>query len=173
MPATKPRRKNNPAHSAYASALKLLYKSDYTKAQAALEALTQKYPDEHQIIARASLFLRLCKENAPPPKKKVIRGGVELYDVGVFEHNSGHFEEAIDQFKKALEKVSDKTDKAAIHVAMAASFARIGAADEALESLEKAIKVSAIHRYHAQHDPDFSSLASNEEFKELVATGRR
>ncbi len=172
MPATKSRRtKKNPAHTAYERALKLLYKSDYAKAQAALEAVAEKYPDEKQILARVNLFLRLCQENNQQPKK-VGQGGVELYDLGVFEHNRGRFEEALDHFKRALKKVSDKTDEAAVYGAMAASFARIGAADEAVQSLGKAIKADEIHRYHAQHDPDFDSLASNQGFKELVATDR-
>jgi len=170
MPVTKSRRKKNPAHTAYERALTLLYKSDYTKAQAALEALVQKYPDEQQIMARVRLFLRLCEENKRQPKATL--GGTELYDLGVFEHNNGHFEEAINQFKMALEKVSDTTDEAAVYSAIAASFARIGDAHKALGNLEKAIKMDAVHRYHAQHDPDFESLASNEDFKELIATGQ-
>ena len=171
MPATKSRRKKNPAHTAYERALKLLYKSDYAKAQAALEALVQKYPDEEQIMARVRLFLRLCEGSKRQPKK-ASQGGAELYDLGVFEHNNGHFDEALSQFEMALKKVSDKTDEAAVYNAIAASFARIGAADKALSSLEKAIKMNGVHRYHAQHDPDFESLASNEEFKELIATGQ-
>ncbi len=171
MPATKSRRKKNPAHTAYERALKLLYKRDYAKAQAALEALAQKYPNEQQIMARVRLFLRLCEENNRQAKK-VSQGGVDPYDLAVFEHNRGHFEEAIDQFKKALKKARGKTDQGAVFAAMAASFARIGASDEALENLRKAIKADEIHRYHAQHDPDFDSLASSEEFQQLVATDR-
>ena len=168
MPATKSRRKKNPAHTAYERALVLLYKGHYAKAQAALETLAQKYPDEKQLMAQVSLFLRLCEQNTQRPKK-VAQDGVALYDSGVFEHNCGHFEKALDLFKKALKKVSNKTDQAAIYGAMAASFARIGPADKALESLQKAIKADEIHRHHARHDPDFDSLGSNEKFRKLVA----
>ena len=171
MAATKSRPRKNPAHTAYERALGLLYKRDYAGAQAALEALAQEYPEEREIMARVSLFLRLCEENRPQPKA-ARQGGVEPYDLGVFEHNRGRFEEAINQFKRALQKVNDKADQAAVFGAMAASFAKIGAADEALESLEKAIREDEIHRYHAQHDPDFDSLASNRGFQELVATER-
>lgn len=171
MLAKKSRRKKNSAHTAYERALRLLYKSDYTKAQAALEALAQKYPDEKPMMAQVSMLLRLCEENNQKPKK-LLQDGVELYDSGVFEHNRGLFEKAIDLFKKALKQVGNKTDEAAVYGAMAASFARIGAADEALESLQKAIKADKIHRYHARHDLDFDSLGSNQEFKQLVATDR-
>ena len=171
MSAKKSRRKKNPAHTAYERALKLLYKGDYAGAQATLEALAQNYPDEKQVMARVNMLLRLCEENNRKPKT-VVQDGVELYDSGVFEHNRGFFEKAIDLFMKALKKVSNKTDEAAVYGAMAASFARIGAADKALESLQKAIRADEIHRHHARHDPDFDSLGSNEGFKELVATDR-
>ena len=169
MPATKSRRKKNPAHTAYERALVLLYKGNYGKAQAALEALAQKYPDQKQLMAQVRMFLRLCEQNNQRPKK-VAQDGVALYDSGVFEHNRGHFEKALDLFKRALKKVSNKTDEAAVYGAMAASFARIGPADKALESLQKAIKADEIHRHHARHDRDFESLGSNQKFRKLVAT---
>ena len=171
MPTTKARRKKNPAHTAYERALMLLYKGNYAKAQAALEAFAQKYPDEKQIMAQVSMFLRLCEQKNQQPKK-VAQDGVELYDSGVFEHNRGRFEKALDLFKRALKKVSNKTDEAAVYGAMAASFARIGTANKALESLQKAIKADKIHRHHARHDPDFDSLGSNQEFRKLLATDR-
>ena len=102
----------------------------------------------------------------------MAQDGVELYDSGVFEHNRGRFEKALDLFKRALKKVSNKTDEAAVYGAMAASFARIGTANKALESLQKAIKADKIHRHHARHDPDFDSLGSNQEFRKLLATDR-
>ncbi len=171
MPAKQSRRKKNPAHTGYERALKLLYKSDHAKAQAALEALVRKYPDEKQLVARVSLLLRLCEQSRRKPKK-VVQDGVGLYDEGVFEHNRGLFDKAIDLFESALKKVSNKTDKAAVYGAMAASLARSGATDKALESLHKAIEADEIHRHHARHDPDFGSLATNERFRELVATDR-
>ena len=169
MPATKSRRKKNPAHTAYERALVLLYKGNYAKAQAALETLAQKYPDEKQLMAQVSMFLRLCQQNNQRPKK-VAQDGIALYDLGVFEHNRGHFDKALDLFKRALKKVSNKTDEAAVYAAMAAGFARTGPTDKALECLHKAIQADEIHRHHARHDPDFDSLDSNEEFRKLVAT---
>ena len=99
MPATKSRRKKNPAHTAYERALVLLYKGHYAKAQAALETLAQKYPDEKQLMAQVRMFLRLCEQNNQPPKK-VAQDGVALYDAGVFEHNRGRFEKALELFKR-------------------------------------------------------------------------
>ena len=171
MPAKKSRRKKNPAHTDYERSLKLLYKSDYAKAQTALEALAQKYPDEKQVMDRARMLLKVCEENRRQTKK-VVQNGVELYDLGVFEHNCGHFVKAIDLFERALKRVSNETDEAAVYGALAASFARTGAADKALESLQKAIKGDEIYRHHARHDSDFNSMGSNERFKELVAISR-
>ena len=65
MPTTKARRKKNPAHTAYERALMLLYKGNYAKAQAALEAFAQKYPDEKQIMAQVSMFPQALRAEEP------------------------------------------------------------------------------------------------------------
>jgi tetratricopeptide (TPR) repeat protein len=171
MPAAKARSKKNAAHTAYERALKLLYKTDYAKAQAALESLVQKYPDEKAILARAAILIRLC-ENKTRKSGKVGQDGTRLYDSGVFEHNRGHFKEAIGYFDEALKKVGNQAEKGAVYRAMAASFARTDTRDRALECLSKAIATDETHRYHAQHDPDFESLSSDEDFQELVTSDR-
>ncbi len=172
MPATNPRPKKNPAHTAYERAIKLLYKGDYSKAQKSFESILERYPEQKQVTARIKVFLRLCEENrarpAAPPKSPA-----ELYDAGVYEHNRGQYEAAIEFFKKALKKAGEEPNPGAVHGGMAASYARMGAPEEALQNLEKAIEADEVNRFHAQHDPDFESLGSNDEFRGLVGGGKR
>jgi len=167
MPTTKLRQQKTPAYTKYEQAIKLLYRGDYKKAQAGFESILKKYPDEKQVIARIEQFLRLCRKNsaslAAAPK-----GPVELYDAGVYEHNRGDYEKAIHYFSRALKKAGEEPNLGAVHAAMAASYARMGSIEEALQNLKKAIEADEVNRFHAQHDPDFEALGVQEAFRELV-----
>ena len=148
-------------------AIKLLYRGDYKKAQVGFESILKKYPDDKKIIARIELFLRLCREKSVSPAA-APKGPIELYDAGVYEHNRGDYEKAIDYFSRALKKAGEEPNLGAVHAAMAASYARMGLIEETLQNLKKAIAADEVHRFHAQHDPDFESLDSQEDFRELV-----
>lgn len=177
MPTTKSRQQKNPAHQKYEQATKLLYRGDYKKAQSGFESILKKYPDEKHLIARIELFLRLCKANNARPIA-APKGLVELYDAGVYKHNRGDYEKAIDSFSQALPKAgkqpnpSEEPNLGAVHAAMAASYARMGSIENALQNLKKAIEADEVNRFHAQHDPDFDSLDSHEDFQELVTPGK-
>ena len=169
MPTKKSKEKINTAHKSYALALSYLYKGNYLKAQTNFESIIKKYPEEVQLVAQTKLFLRVCNKNASQQQTMTEESRAELYDAGVYEHNCGQYLKAIDYFNRSLSKTGKDPKPSVIYSAVASSHAKMGAENEALENLKKAIDIDETQKFHALNDPDFEDLEDQQTFQDLVA----
>lgn len=153
-------------HQELEKALQLLNAGKNSEAQKALGQIIEKTGGDSHLRAGARMYLRICekrlREEALPEK-----GNPEqLYDWGVYQHNTGRYKEALEYFGQALKAADD--DSSHIYYAMAAAEALRKNADKAVDHLSKAIEQRRDHAFRAGGDPDFRSLASNKQFQKLV-----
>ena len=87
----------------------------------------------------------------------------------MIELNRGEYVAAQELFERALRR---EPEAAHIHYGLAATRARLGAIDTALESLRRALDLQPKLRIRAQRDQDLNSLRSDPEFDLLVFPGR-
>ena len=150
--------------------LRLLFKKDYAKAQKQFLAAKKAGSDNSELQARADQYLKVCDRKVNPPKPFVPTTPEEEFDLAVFHHNQGAYEDALKAYQKALKR--SKGDLDYVYYGMAASEACRGKAKKALEHLKKAIEIDERTRFFARSDPDFERLAKSDEFLKLVKSSR-
>jgi tetratricopeptide (TPR) repeat protein len=140
----------------------------FSEARLLFRALIEQHSGVAEVTARSRTYLaiaeaRMRSESAMP------RNAEELYDRGVIELNRGDFVAAQEMFERAL-----KRDAAAphIHYGLAATRARLGALEAALQSLSRALELQPNLRVRAQHDPDLLSLRNEPEYERLIFASR-
>jgi tetratricopeptide (TPR) repeat protein len=97
------------------------------------------------------------------------RDADSLYDRGVIELNRGDYVAAQELFERALKR---EPEAAHIHYGLAATRARLGSINSAIESLRHALDKQPNLRVRAQHDPDLSALRNDPEYEQLVFAAR-
>ncbi|MBA2527797.1 MAG: tetratricopeptide repeat protein [Pyrinomonadaceae bacterium] len=136
----------------------------FGEARNLFRALLDKYSQVSEVAARARTYLaiaeaRLRTENMLP------RDADSLYDRGVIELNRGEYVAAQEMFERALKR---EPEAAHIHYGLAATRARLGSVDLALQSLQRALDLQPNLRVRAQHDHDLTSLRNDPDFDKLV-----
>ncbi|MGH9967734.1 MAG: TPR end-of-group domain-containing protein [Pyrinomonadaceae bacterium] len=136
----------------------------FGEARNQFRALLDKYSQVSEVAARARTYLaiaeaRLRTENMLP------RDADSLYDRGVIELNRGEYVAAQEMFERALKR---EPEAAHIHYGLAATRARLGSVDLALQSLQRALDLQPNLRVRAQHDHDLTSLRNDPDFDKLV-----
>ena len=149
---------------AFERALTEFNRHQFDNAKTSFEALLSNFGDEIDIVARARTYLAICDQRLARTPHAPRNNADALYNQGVFEFNRGNIREAIDIFQKAL-KVNPRGDH--ILYSLAAAYVRALDPAKAMDALRRAIRMNPIHRSHARHDPDFSSLKGNREFQVL------
>src|SRR5438552_118943 len=168
VPQPQPTHDEAAALKAFESAHREFARGHFSEARHKFRALLDKYANVSEVAARARTYLavaevRLRSDLALP------RDADSLYDRGVIELNRGEYVAAQELFERALRR---EPDAAHIHYGLAATRARLGAIDTALESLRRALDLQPNLRIRAQRDHDLSALHSQPEFEQLVFTGR-
>ena len=136
----------------------------FGEARNQFRALLEKYFQVSEVAARARTYLavadaRLRTESILP------RDADSLYDRGVIELNRGEYVAAQEMFERALKR---EPEAAHIHYGLAATRARLGSLDLALQSLQRALDLQPTLRVRAQHDHDLTSLRNDPDFDKLV-----
>src|SRR5687767_735243 len=152
------------ALTAFESAHKEFTRGRFAEARNQFRSLIEKYPSVSEVAARARTYLavseaRLRTDLTPP------RDADSLYDRGVIELNRGDYVAAQELFERALKR---EPEAAHIHYGLAATRARLGAIDLALQSLQRALDIQPTLRVRAQHDHDLTSLRNDPDFDRLV-----
>jgi tetratricopeptide (TPR) repeat protein len=152
------------ALKAFERAHKEFTRGRFGEARNQFRALVDKYSQVSEVAARARTYLavadaRLRTENMLP------RDADSLYDRGVIELNRGEYVAAQEMFERALKR---EPEAAHIHYGLAATRARLGAVDLALQSLQRALDLQPTLRVRAQHDHDLSSLRNDPDFDRLI-----
>lgn len=152
------------ALKAFERAHKEFTRGRFGEARNQFRALLEKYFQVSEVAARARTYLavadsRLRTESILP------RDADSLYDRGVIELNRGEYVAAQEMFERALKR---EPEAAHIHYGLAATRARLGSVDLALQSLQRALDLQPTLRVRAQHDHDLTALRNDPDFDRLV-----
>jgi tetratricopeptide (TPR) repeat protein len=152
------------ALKAFERAHKEFTRGRFGEARNQFRALLDKYFQVSEVAARSRTYLavadaRLRTESILP------RDADSLYDRGVIELNRGEYVAAQEMFERALKR---EPEAAHIHYGLAATRARLGSLDLALQSLERALNLQPTLRVRAQHDHDLTPLRNDPDFDRLV-----
>lgn len=136
----------------------------FGEARNQFRALLEKYSQVSEVAARVRTYLAVS-ESRLRTETMLPRDADSLYDRGVIELNRGEYVAAQEMFERALKR---EPEAAHVHYSLAATRARLGALDLALESLQRALDLQPTLRVRAQHDHDLTSLRSDPDFDRLV-----
>lgn len=168
VPQPQPTHDEAAALKAFEGAHREFTRGHFSEARLKFRNLLEKYANVSEVAARARTYLavaeaRLRSDLALP------RDADSLYDRGVIELNRGEYVAAQELFERALRR---EPGAAHIHYGLAATRARLGAIDTALDSLRQALDLQPKLRIRAQRDQDLNALRSDPEFDQLVFAGR-
>jgi tetratricopeptide (TPR) repeat protein len=163
-PPRQPTVDESAAMKAFERAHKEFTRGHFGEARNQFRILLDKYSQVSEVAARARTYLavadaRLRTESMLP------RDADSLYDRGVIELNRGEYVAAQEMFERALKR---EPEAAHIHYGLAATRARLGSLDLALQSLQRALDLQPTLRVRAQHDHDLTSLRNDPDFDRLV-----
>jgi tetratricopeptide (TPR) repeat protein len=136
----------------------------FGEARNQFRALLDKYSQVSEVAARARTYLAIA-ESRLRTESMLPRDADSLYDRGVIELNRGEYVAAQEMFERALKR---EPEAAHIHYSLAATRARLGSVDLALQSLQRALDLQPNLRVRAQHDQDLTSLRNDPDFDRLV-----
>ena len=163
-PPRQPTVDESAAMKAFERAHKEFTRGRFGEARNQFRILLDKYSQVSEVAARARTYLavadaRLRTESMLP------RDADSLYDRGVIELNRGEYVAAQEMFERALKR---EPEAAHIHYGLAATRARLGSVDLAIQSLQRALDLQPTLRVRAQHDHDMTSLRNDPDFERLV-----
>jgi tetratricopeptide (TPR) repeat protein len=153
---------------AFERAHKEFVRGHFGEARQLFRALVEKHAGVSEVTARARTYLTIAEARLRS-EPQLPRDADSLYDRGVIELNRGDYVAAQELFERALKR---EHSAAHIHYGLAATRARLGSIDSALESLQHALEIQPSLRIRAQHDPDLTTLRNDPEFERLVFAPR-
>ena len=165
-PPRPPTQDESAALLAFERAHKEFVRGRFAEARNQFRVLVDKYSQVAEVAARARTYLTIA-ESRLRTESILPRDADSLYDRGVIELNRGEYVAAQEMFERALKREPEAAD---IHYALAATRARLGSIDLALESLQKALDLKPNLRVRAQHDHDLSPLRSDPDFDRLISS---
>ena len=149
---------------AFERAHKEFTRGRFAEARNQFRILVDKYSQVSEVAARARTYLAIA-ESRLRTESILPRDADSLYDRGVIELNRGEYVAAQEMFERALKR---EPEAAHIHYGLAATRARLGSIDLALESLQKALNLQPNLRVRAQHDHDLNPLRNDPDFDRLI-----
>jgi Tfp pilus assembly protein PilF len=164
-PAPTPRK---PAYydaiAVYESGVRALQRHDFATAAEQFRTVLQRYPEERELVERATLYLRVCeRETASRPSgPKTPRERIYAATVAL---NAGDVEGAQALLRQAL---SDDPDDDHGHYIMAVALSDAGLNSAAVDSLRQAIGLNPENRSIAKQDPDLAELRATEDGRLLL-----
>lgn len=163
-PPRQPTVAESAALKVFEKAHKEFTRGHFGEARNQFRLLLEKYSLVSEVAARARTYLSVA-EARMRNESMLPRDADSLYDRGVIELNRGDFVAAQEMFERALKR---EPEAAHIHYGLAATRARLGAIDLALQSLQRALDIQPTLRVRAQHDHDLTSLRNDPDFDRLV-----
>lgn len=163
-PPRQPTVDESAALSAFERAHKEFARGRFAEARNQFRVLVDKYSQVAEVAARARTYLAIA-ESRLRTESMLPRDADSLYDRGVIELNRGEYVAAQEMFERALKR---EPEAAHIHYGLAATRARLGSIDLALESLQRALDLQPNLRVRAQHDHDLNPLRNDPDFDRLI-----
>lgn len=173
-PAPPPPQKRQPTRDeaaalrAFDRAHKEFARGRFSEARMLYRAILDKHAGVSEVAARARTYLNII-ETRMRAESSLPRDADSLYDRGVIELNRGEYVAAQELFERALKR---EPEAAHIHYGLAATRARLGSIDTALESLQRALDIQPSLRIRAQHDQDLLVLRNLPDFERLIFAPR-
>lgn len=167
-PPRKPTQDEAAALRTFERAHKEFARGRFGEARLQFRTLIEKYANVSEVTARARTYLAIA-ESRLRTEVTLPRDADSLYDRGVIELNRGEYVAAQEMFERALKR---EPEAAHIHYGLAATRARLGSVETALESLRRALELQPNLRLRAQHDLDLSLLRNDPEFERMVFAPR-
>jgi tetratricopeptide (TPR) repeat protein len=140
----------------------------FQEARNQFRLLLDRFAQVVEVAARARTYLAIS-ESRLRTESMLPRDADSLYDRGVIELNRGEYVAAQEMFERALKR---EPEAAHIHYGLAATRARLGSIDLALQSLQRALDLQPTLRVRAQHDQDLTPLRNDPDFDKLVFAPR-
>jgi tetratricopeptide (TPR) repeat protein len=163
-PPRQPTQDESAALGAFERAHKEFVRGRFAESRNQFRMLLDKYSQVSEVAARARTYLAIS-ESRLRTESMLPRDADSLYDRGVIELNRGEYVAAQEMFERALKR---EPEAAHIHYGLAATRARLGSIDLALESLQKALDLQPSLRVRAQHDHDLNPLRNDPDFDRLI-----
>jgi tetratricopeptide (TPR) repeat protein len=167
-PKRQPTRDEAAALRAFDRAHKEFSRGRFGEARMLYRAILEKHAGVSEVAARARTYLNII-ETRMRAESSLPRDADSLYDRGVIELNRGEYVAAQELFERALKR---EPEAAHIHYGLAATRARLGSIDTALESLQRALDIQPTLRIRAQHDQDLLVLRNLPDFERLIFAPR-
>jgi tetratricopeptide (TPR) repeat protein len=167
-PKRQPTRDEAAALRAFDRAHKEFSRGRFGEARMLYRAILEKHAGVSEVAARARTYLNII-ETRMRAESSLPRDADSLYDRGVIELNRGEYVAAQELFERALKR---EPEAAHIHYGLAATRARLGSIDTALESLQRALNIQPTLRIRAQHDQDLLVLRNLPDFERLIFAPR-
>ena len=163
-PPRPPTQDESAALVAFERAHKEFARGRFAEARNQFRVLVDKYSQVAEVAARARTYLAIA-ESRLRTESILPRDADSLYDRGVIELNRGEYVAAQEMFERALKR---EPEAAHIHYGLAATRARLGSIEMALESLQRALDLQPNLRVRAQHDHDLNPLRNDPDFDRLI-----
>ena len=146
----------------YEKAVTLMGTAKYAEAHTAFNQLLEGAP--HDLADRIRMYIAACVSKIDHGTTD-FRTHEERYDYAISLLNHGRYDDAGDHFKQILLD-NDSADYAFYGMAILASLT--GSNHECLTHLEQAIKLNPMNRIQARGDSDFSNMAEDPRFTDLL-----
>lgn len=163
-PPRQPTQDESAALAAFERAHREFVRGRFAEARNQFRVLLDKFSQVSEVAARSRTYLAVA-ESRLRTESMLPRDADSLYDRGVIELNRGEYVAAQEMFERALKR---EPDAAHIHYGLAATRARLGSIDLALESLQRALDLQPNLRVRAQHDHDLNPLRNDPDFDRLI-----
>lgn len=142
-----------------------LHKQSYGEAVNHFQAILGGFPQEKELLDRAQMYLRVCRNMMQEKKSASNRKPEEMFYLGVMKANEASYDEAVEFLDRALQS-NPRDDRA--HYVMASTRALKGDRELALKHLQEAIGLNGTNRVYAQNDPDFEPIRGDDGFQNLI-----
>jgi tetratricopeptide (TPR) repeat protein len=153
---------------AFERAHKEFTRGRFAEARMLFRQLIEQHAGVAEVTARSRTYLAIAEARLRS-ESSLPRNAEELYDRGVIELNRGEYVAAQEMFERALRR---EPEAAHIHYGLAATRARLGSLDLALQSLERALQLQPNLRLRAQRDLDLATLRNDPEYERIVFAPR-
>lgn len=145
--------------------LQNLHKQSYGEALGYFQAIVDGFPQDKELIDRAQMYVRVCRNLMEEKKAASHRAPEEMFYLGVMKANDASYDEAVEFLDRALQ-ANPRDDRA--HYVMASTRALKGDRELALKHLQEAIGINTTNRVYAQNDPDFEPIRGDDGFQNLI-----
>ncbi len=149
------------AVAVYERGLEALQQHEYARAEALLESVLARFPEEKELHERVRLYLNVCQRQVTPHGEAPKTVDERLY-ASTLALNGGRYDEAISHLR--LVRDEDPDHDYALYM-LGVAHAQRGERAEALVHLERAIALNPDNRALAQRDPDLEMLRDDDAFR--------